>query len=130
MDGRERDARGGGAGGSCRLSSEDRAGGLALRPTSESVQLKWTADLSSAHRIAARSRWPHYYNCHRRHSALNGHPPISRVVRQDDVLESSQLGGPDRRRADRAHDHARADASAGELAVTVLAEMCAFIDRA
>ena len=45
-----------------------------------------TAYPSSAHRTAAFSRWLHYYNCHRRHSALNGHPPISRVVGQDDLL--------------------------------------------
>jgi transposase InsO family protein len=41
---------------------------------------------SSAHRTAALSRWLHYYNWHRRHSALNGQPPISRVVAQGDLL--------------------------------------------
>ena len=42
---------------------------------------------SSAHRTAALARWLHYYNWHRRHSALNGHPPISRVVvGPDDLL--------------------------------------------
>jgi len=40
----------------------------------------------SAHRTAALARWLHYYNWHRRHSALNGQPPISRVVPQDDLL--------------------------------------------
>ena len=43
---------------------------------------------SSAHRTAALARWLHYYNWHRRHSALNGQPPISRVVvDQDDLLK-------------------------------------------
>jgi transposase InsO family protein len=41
---------------------------------------------SSAHRTAALDRWLHYYNWHRRHSALNRQPPISRVVRPDDLL--------------------------------------------
>jgi transposase InsO family protein len=41
---------------------------------------------SSAHRTAALDRWLHYYNWHRRHSALNRQPPISRVVGQDDLL--------------------------------------------
>jgi transposase InsO family protein len=41
---------------------------------------------SSAHRTAALERWLHYYNWHRRHSALNGHPPISRVIAPDDLL--------------------------------------------
>jgi len=41
---------------------------------------------SSAHRTAALARWLHHYNWHRRHSALGGHPPISRVVSHDDLL--------------------------------------------
>jgi transposase InsO family protein len=41
---------------------------------------------SSAHRTAALDHWLHYYNWHRRHSALNRQPPISRAVRPDDLL--------------------------------------------
>ena len=41
---------------------------------------------SSAHRTAALDRWLHYYNWHRRHTALHRQPPISRVVRSDDLL--------------------------------------------
>jgi transposase InsO family protein len=41
---------------------------------------------SSAQRTEALSRWLHYYNWHRPHSALNRQPPISRVVGQDDLL--------------------------------------------
>jgi len=41
---------------------------------------------SSAPRTAALDRWLHYYNWHRRHRALNGQPPISRIVSQDDLL--------------------------------------------
>ena len=41
---------------------------------------------SSALRTAALARWLHYYNWHRRHTALGGRPPISRVVRADDLL--------------------------------------------
>ncbi len=41
---------------------------------------------SSAHRTAALDRWLHYYNWHRRHTALHRQPPISRVVRPDDLL--------------------------------------------
>jgi transposase InsO family protein len=41
---------------------------------------------SSARRTAALPHWLHYYNWHRRHSALNGQPPISRLVSQDDLL--------------------------------------------
>ena len=41
---------------------------------------------SSAQRTTALTRWLHYYNWHRRHSALNGQPPISRVVCPDDLL--------------------------------------------
>lgn len=44
------------------------------------------AYLSSPHRTAVLGRWLHYYNWHRPHSALTGHPPISRVVNQDDLL--------------------------------------------
>ncbi len=35
---------------------------------------------SSEHRTAALQQWLHYYNHHRPHSALGGHPPISRVT--------------------------------------------------
>lgn len=41
---------------------------------------------SSAQRTAGLVRWLHYYNWHRCHSGLNGQPPISRVVAQDDLL--------------------------------------------
>ena len=41
---------------------------------------------SSAQRAAALARWLHHYNWHRRHSALNGQPPIRRVVASDDLL--------------------------------------------
>jgi len=41
---------------------------------------------SSAHRTAALSRWLHYYNWHRPHTALHRQPPISRVVARDDRL--------------------------------------------
>jgi transposase InsO family protein len=41
---------------------------------------------SSAQRTVALGRWLHYYNWHRLHSALNGQPPISRVVPKDDLL--------------------------------------------
>jgi transposase InsO family protein len=41
---------------------------------------------SSAHRTAALSRWLHYYNWHRPHTALHRQPPISRVVARDDLL--------------------------------------------
>jgi transposase InsO family protein len=41
---------------------------------------------SSVYRTAALARWLHYYNWHRRHSALNGQPPISRVVARDNLL--------------------------------------------
>lgn len=42
---------------------------------------------ASTQRTAALPRWLHYYNWHRRHSALNGQPPISRVVvGRDDLL--------------------------------------------
>jgi len=41
---------------------------------------------------AARTRmlppWLHYYNEHRRHRALNGQPPISRLVQSDDLLRA------------------------------------------
>jgi transposase InsO family protein len=42
--------------------------------------------MSSAQRTAALARWLHYYNWHRRHSALTGQPPINRVVSRDDLL--------------------------------------------
>jgi integrase-like protein/transposase IS481 family protein len=41
---------------------------------------------SSAQRTAVLARWLHYYNWHRRHSALHGRPPISRVLSQDNLL--------------------------------------------
>jgi transposase InsO family protein len=41
---------------------------------------------SSGHRTAALARWLHHYNWHRPHSAVNGQPPISRVVTQDNLL--------------------------------------------
>jgi transposase InsO family protein len=41
---------------------------------------------SSALRTAALARWLHYYNWHRRHTALGGAPPISRVIPRDDLL--------------------------------------------
>jgi transposase InsO family protein len=41
---------------------------------------------SSAQRTAALAHWLHHYNWHRRHSALAGQPPISRVVPRDDLL--------------------------------------------
>lgn len=41
---------------------------------------------SSAHRTAALARWLHYYNWHRRHRALGGAPPISRLALRDDLL--------------------------------------------
>ena len=44
------------------------------------------AYLSSTQRTATLERWLHYYNWHRRHTALNGQPPISRVVAADNLL--------------------------------------------
>ncbi|MGH7303527.1 MAG: integrase core domain-containing protein [Candidatus Rokuibacteriota bacterium] len=41
---------------------------------------------SSAERTSILPRWLHYYNVHRRHQALHGQPPISRLVRSDDLL--------------------------------------------
>jgi transposase InsO family protein len=41
---------------------------------------------SSAQRTTALDRWLHYYNWHRRHRALGGAPPISRLVTPDDLL--------------------------------------------
>ena len=41
---------------------------------------------SSAERTGLLARWLHYYNEHRRHGALNGQPPLSRVVQSDDLL--------------------------------------------
>jgi transposase InsO family protein len=43
---------------------------------------------SSAERTGMLARWLHYYNQHRGHSALNGQPPISRLVRSDDLLKA------------------------------------------
>jgi transposase InsO family protein len=43
---------------------------------------------SSALRTAALKRWLDYYNWHRRHTALGGRPPISRLVRTDDLLRA------------------------------------------
>jgi transposase InsO family protein len=42
---------------------------------------------TSAERTAALGRWLHYYNWHRRHASLNRQPPISRIVRQDELLK-------------------------------------------
>jgi len=44
------------------------------------------AYVSSAQRTAVLPRWLHYYNWHRRHTALNGHPPIARVAQEDNLL--------------------------------------------
>jgi len=41
---------------------------------------------TSACRTMALPRWLHYYNWHRRHRALDGQPPISRLVTRDDLL--------------------------------------------
>ncbi len=41
---------------------------------------------SSFHRAAALPRWLHYYNCHRRHAALGGQPPIRRLAGSDNLL--------------------------------------------
>jgi transposase InsO family protein len=41
---------------------------------------------SSVERTRLLGRWLHYYNEHRRHTALNRQPPISRLVRSDDLL--------------------------------------------
>ena len=41
---------------------------------------------TSALRTAALARWLHHYNWHRRHTALDGRPPISRVIPADDLL--------------------------------------------
>ena len=43
---------------------------------------------SSTLRTAALARWLHYYNWHRRHTALNGRPPISRLVGADNLLRA------------------------------------------
>jgi transposase InsO family protein len=43
---------------------------------------------SSAERTGMLARWLHYYNEHRRHRALNGQPPISRLVQSDDLLRA------------------------------------------
>lgn len=44
--------------------------------------------LNSAERTRMLQPWLHYYNEHRRHAALNGQPPISRLVRSDDLLKA------------------------------------------
>lgn len=41
---------------------------------------------SSTARTTVLTRWLHHYNWHRPHSALNHHPPLSRVLSQDDLL--------------------------------------------
>jgi transposase InsO family protein len=43
---------------------------------------------SSLERQAALPAWLHYYNWHRRHGALLGRPPISRVVSVDNLLSA------------------------------------------
>jgi transposase InsO family protein len=43
---------------------------------------------SSAERTGMLARWLHYYNEHRGHRALNGQPPISRLVQSDDLLKA------------------------------------------
>jgi transposase InsO family protein len=43
---------------------------------------------SSAERTSMLAPWLHYYNDHRRHRALNGQPPISRLVQSDDLLRA------------------------------------------
>jgi transposase InsO family protein len=41
---------------------------------------------TSTLRTAALARWLHHYNWHRRHTALSGRPPISRLIPADDLL--------------------------------------------
>ena len=43
---------------------------------------------TSAERTSMLGPWLHYYNEHRRHRALNGQPPISRLVLSDDLLRA------------------------------------------
>jgi transposase InsO family protein len=43
---------------------------------------------TSAERIRMLEPWLHYYNEHRRHAALDGQPPISRLVQSDDLLKA------------------------------------------
>lgn len=43
---------------------------------------------SSAERTAMLPHWLHYYNEHRGHRALNGQPPIRRLVQSDDLLRA------------------------------------------
>ena len=43
---------------------------------------------SSLARQAVLPRWLHYYNWHRRHSSLQGRPPISRVIPADNLLSA------------------------------------------
>ncbi|MGH9458897.1 MAG: integrase core domain-containing protein, partial [Thermoanaerobaculia bacterium] len=41
---------------------------------------------SSHHRRRALSRFTHFYNNHRRHSALGYNPPISRLAGENNLL--------------------------------------------
>jgi transposase InsO family protein len=43
---------------------------------------------TSAARTRMLAPWLHYYNAHRHHRALNGQPPISRLVQSDDLLKA------------------------------------------
>jgi transposase InsO family protein len=43
---------------------------------------------TSAVRTRMLAPWLHYYNEHRRHRALNGQPPVSRLVQSDDLLKA------------------------------------------
>src|SRR5688572_10258140 len=43
---------------------------------------------SSVERTAMLEPWLHYYNEHRRHRALGGQPPISRLVPSDNLLKA------------------------------------------
>ena len=43
---------------------------------------------TSSERTRALFLWLHYYNHHRPHRALNGEPPISRLVQSDDLLKA------------------------------------------
>jgi transposase InsO family protein len=43
---------------------------------------------TSTERTAMLTHWLHYYNEHRGHRALNGRPPISRLVQSDDLLRA------------------------------------------
>ena len=55
------------------------------------LQLEWAYARpfhSSAERTGMLARWLHYYNEHRGHRALNGQPPISRLVQSDNLLKA------------------------------------------